>query len=470
MLEGNQITVREIWQTAARYLKNKIQAPTFNHWFRPIVPVAREKDTILLGVSDDFFADWLKDNYGDLLHEAITAAVGTDLKIKFEYGHQPEETELADPGKTAKLPAVTLPVAEPAGAARMTPGEEKNVKVCTANLLPRYTLDKFVVGEENRYAYAAATTASKSPGSYNPLYIYGVTGIGKTHLIQGVAHEILKRNPATRVQYITCEEFLNRYVDALSERKHSQFRNWARRVDVLLVDDVHQLANKTQLQEEFFNTFNALYNENKQIILTSDKQPCEIVGLEQRLVSRFECGVTVEITPPSFETRLAILKQKQSEHLIKLDDDVLQFIAQRITASIRRLEGALMRLVAFSSAMANCPITVARAEDLLRNLLEEETTARKVTIENIQKTVADYFEIRVTDILSDKRPKNIAEPRMVAMYLSRKLTDRSYPEIGDAFGKNHATIMHAEKKVLERSKDDESFRMALSSIQRQLQN
>ncbi len=285
-----------------------------------------------------------------------------------------------------------------------------------------------------------------------------------------MAHEILKKKPGTRVQYITCEEFLNRYVDALSERKHSQFRNWARKVDVLLVDDVHQLANKTQLQEEFFNTFNALYNENKQIILTSDKQPCEIVGLEQRLVSRFECGVTVEITPPSFETRLAILKQKQNEHLIKLDDEVLQFISSRITASIRRLEGALMRLVAFSSAMANCRITIDRAEDLLRNLLEEETASRKVTIENIQKAVAEYFEIRVTDILSEKRPKNIAEPRMVAMYLSRKLTDRSYPEIGEAFGKNHATIMHAEKKVLERSKEDESFRMALSSIQRQLQS
>ncbi|MDD3118701.1 MAG: chromosomal replication initiator protein DnaA [Victivallales bacterium] len=466
MLEGNQITVREIWQGATRYLKNKIPAPTYNHWFRPIVPVAMEKDTIVLGVSDDFFADWLKDNYGDLLQDAIQDAAGTTRDIRFEYGYQPKEEEAAatEPAQTTKTPAAKTAVH------RMSPGEEKNVKQCTANLLPRYTLDKFVVGEENRYAYAAATTAAKSPGAYNPLYIYGVTGIGKTHLIQGVAHEILKRNPATRVQYITCEEFLNRYVDALSERKHSQFRNWARRVDVLLVDDVHQLANKTQLQEEFFNTFNALYNDNKQIILTSDKQPCEIVGLEQRLVSRFECGVTVEITPPSFETRLAILKQKQNEHLIKLDDDVLQFIAQRITASIRRLEGALMRLVAFSSAMANCPITVSRAEDLLRNLLEEETASRKVTIENIQKVVADYFEIRVTDILSDKRPRNIAEPRMVAMYLSRKMTDRSYPEIGDAFGKNHATIMHAEKKVIARSKADESFRMALSAIQRQLQN
>ncbi len=466
MLESNQITVKEIWQAAARYLKNKLHAPTYNHWFKPIVPVSREKDTIVLGVSDDFFADWLKDNYSDLLNEAIKAATGKELAIKFEYGHLPSEHD-HEPVVAKPQPAVQ---AEPAGNVKLSVSEEKNLKSCTANLLSRYTLDKFVVGEENRYAFAAASTASKSPGTYNPLYIYGVTGIGKTHLIQGVAHEILKKKPCTRVQYITCEEFLNRYVDALSERKHSHFRNWARKVDVLLVDDVHQLANKTQLQEEFFNTFNALYNENKQIILTSDKQPCEIVGLEQRLVSRFECGVTVEITPPSFETRLAILKQKQNEHLIKLDDEVLQFISSRITASIRRLEGALMRLVAFSSAMSNCHITVERAEDLLRNLLEEETASRKVTIENIQKAVAEYFEIRVTDILSDKRPKNIAEPRMVAMYLSRKLTERSYPEIGDAFGKNHATIMHAEKKVIERSKQDESFRMALSTIQRQLQS
>lgn len=463
-------TVVSLWQEAARILKSNLHSATFNHWFRPIVPVAMDHSTVTLGVSDDFFADWLRDNYEDLLKEAIQEAGGKPYLIKYEYGHfHKEEAAPIDAGSESEAEVVALAEAT-AKPERMTPDEERNYKECSARLLHRYTFDKFVVGEENRYAYAAATTASQSPGSYNPLYIYGGTGMGKTHLIQAVAHEALRKEPTLRVQYVTCEEFLNRYVESLSEKRHTQFRNWIRNVDMLLVDDVHQLANKTQLQEEFFNTFNALYNVNKQIILTSDKPPCEIVGLESRLVSRFEAGVTVEMTSPSFETRLAILKSKQHEHLIKLDEEVLRFIANRITASIRRLEGALMRLVAFSSAMSNCRITVDRAEDLLRNLLEEENASQKVSVEAIQKAVAAYFDLRITDLLSDKRPRNIAEPRMVAMFLSRKLTDMSYPEIGYAFAKNHATVMHAEKKIIERCKDDENFRLSVSAIQRQLQS
>jgi chromosomal replication initiator protein len=228
----------------------------------------------------------------------------------------------------------------------------------------------------------------------------------------------------------------------------------------LLVDDVHQLANKTQLQEEFFNTFNSLYNSNKQIILTSDKQPCEIQGLEDRLVSRFEWGITTEITTPEIETRLAILRMKQEEHLIKLDDEVLFFIASRISSSIRRLEGALLRLVAFSSAMSNCKITIP----------EEEANNKKVSIENIQKTVADHFDLRVHDILGNKRPKNIAEPRMIAMYIARQVTDFSLPEIGLAFGgRNHATVIHAVKKIKSDCEKNENMKRTVSLLKRQVQ-
>ncbi len=471
MLKDNKYTAGELWEKASCILKDKLHQEAFSQWFRPVVPVDIKNDSVVLGVSDDFFADWFNNTYGDLIKETFKGITGIDYKIKYEFGHFPEESPVAAEEEIAVVD--DIPDSEDSSELkpkkRMSAREEKNFNECSAHLLNRYTFDKFVVGEENRYAFAAATTASKSPGTFNPLYIWGGTGLGKTHLIQAVAHEVLKKKPRAKVQYITCEEFLNRYVDSLGARKHSDFRNWVRKVDMLLVDDVHQLANKTQLQEEFFNTFNALHNVNKQIILTSDKAPSEIKGLEERLVSRFEQGVTIEMTTPSFETRLAILKRKQDEQLIKLDDDVLQFIAERITASVRRLEGALLQLVGLSSAMA-CRVTVECAEDMLRKLLEEESVSKKVSVENILKTVADYFDIRVSDILSSKRPKNIAEPRMIAMYLSRKLTERSYPEIGEAFGRNHATIMHAEKTVLNRCKGDEDIRMAVSALQRQLQS
>jgi chromosomal replication initiator protein len=426
------------------------------------VPVSINSSEIILGVSDEFFADWLNEHYGDILSEAVKSAVGNDLKMKFETGYYLDEAEQKEQDEikssTEKAPEDKKP--EPLIASFLSP----------QNCRSEYTFDNFVVGEENRYAHAAAATAAKSPGVYNPLYIHGSSGIGKTHLIQAVAHEVLKKNPKANVRYMTCESFLNQYVDSLKMNKHSEFRNFIRNVDILLVDDVHQLANKVQLQEEFFNTFNTLYNHNKQIILTSDKQPCEIQGLEDRLVSRFASGVTTEITKPSFETRLAILKMKQEKHIIKLNDDVLHFIANRITSSVRMLVGALIRLVAFSSAMANCKITTGIAENLLNRELEKETVNRKISIDLIQRKVAEFYDIRLNDILSRKRPKNIAEPRMIAMYLSRKMTEHSLPEIGAAFGKNHATVMHAISKVEGDLSKDEATRRNLSSIQMQIQS
>ena len=356
-----------------------------------------------------------------------------------------------------------------AEAEAASPAEDFSKNRTNASGLARHTFANFVVGEENRYAYAAANTAANTPGVYNPLYIYGGTGIGKTHLLQAVANQVLKKNSRAVVKYVTCEEFLNNYVDSLRSKRHSEFRSSVRKVDVILVDDVHMLANKTQLQEEFFNTFNSLYNENKQIILTSDKQPCEIVGLEDRLVSRFESGVTTEISAPGFETRLAILRMMQEDHLIKIEEEVLVFLANRISSSVRRLKGALLRLVAFASAMSNRKISLEDAESLLHKVIEEESASKIISIYSIQKAVADHFDIRVNDILSEKRPRNIAEPRMVAMYLCRKMTNHSFPEIGAAFGKNHATIMNANKKIPELCLKNENMKRSISLIQRQLQ-
>jgi chromosomal replication initiator protein len=441
--------VADIWQVAADRLQQQIHSTTYEQWFQNIVPLALNEEALELGVSDDFFADWLKNNFDDILIDSLKDIDGVNYSYSFKSGYLPEKTKDA-PKPKAKT--------------------RTNKKVKPRNCLSRHTFDNFVVGEENRYAYAAAYTAAESSGLYNPLYIYGGTGTGKTHLLQAVAHHALESNPDTRVRYITCEEFLNNYVDSLRNKNHSEFRTFVRNIDILLVDDVHMLGNKTQLQEEFFNTFNSLYNQNNQIILTSDKQPSEIKGLEARLVSRFESGVTTEISLPGFETRLAILRMMQEEHLVKLNDEVLQFIATNIHSSVRRLQGALFRLVAFASAMSVRDIGVEQAEHLLRKLLEEETAAQVVSIESIQRSVAEHFEIHVKDILGNKRPKNIAQPRMVAMYLCRKLTGFSYPEIGSAFDRNHATIMNAWKKVPELCLKDENLRRSVSLLERKFKS
>ncbi len=444
------------WTKTCELLKKRLHQANYEQWFGSIVPVRFDGEQIVLGVSDDFFADWLKDHFGDILTDALCEAASCKISFILETGH-------------VKVDEIKASAELDAEAEAASPREDFSKNNCRASGLARHTFANFVVGEENRYAYAAAKTAADTPGTYNPLYIYGGTGIGKTHLLQAVANQVLERNSRAIVKYVTCEEFLNNYVDSLRNKRHAEFRSSVRKVDVILVDDVHMLANKTQLQEEFFNTFNSLYNENKQIILTSDKQPCEIVGLEDRLVSRFESGVTTEISAPVFETRLAILRMMQEGHLIKIEDEVLRFLANRISSSVRRLKGALLRLVAFASAMSNRKISIEDAESLLHKVIEEESAAKIVSIYSIQKAVADHFDIRVNDILSEKRPRNIAEPRMVAMYLARKMTSYSFPEIGAAFGKNHATIMNANKKIPEICEKNENMRRSISLIQRQLQ-
>jgi len=454
-MSGN-ICIKDIWDKTCGTLK-EFSFNAYEQWFQNIVPLSIRDNEIVLGVSDDFFADWLMTNYEDILSEALEKSAKRKLSIKFETGYLPEEK-----------------IEEIKPEYRMGTDDTEDLSwkyAVNPNCLSRHNFSNFVVGEENRYAHAAAITAARSPGLYNPLYIYGGTGLGKTHLLQAVANEILQNSrQGTIVEYITCEGFLNLYVDSLQQRRHSEFRNRFRGADVLLVDDVHQLANKTQLQEEFFNTFNTLYNRNKQIIMTSDKRPCEIKGLEDRLVSRFESGVATEITAPCLETRIAILRMKQQEHIIKLDDEILFFIASKISTSVRHLEGALLRLVAYSSAMSNCRITIELAEKLLSNLIDEEIAAKKVSIEQIQKKVAEHFSIHVHDILGNRRPNNIAKPRMIAMYLSRKMTSRSFPEIAEAFGgKNHATVINAVKKVSALCKDNDETKRTVEFLRRQIQ-
>lgn len=460
-----------MWGRICRYIEETttFSKDAYDQWFGNIIPLELKGDTLILGVSDEFFANWFSDNMGDLLDHAISTVMpDACINYSFEYGHQAERdskcVEEDDPDFDDELKSGCLT------REKLHRISEAKPVASAPNCKSSFTFQNFVVGEENRYAYSAAMTAAQAPGQFNPLYIYGSTGMGKTHLIQAVANDVVIRNPSSVVRYTTCEGLLNAYSDSLRNKTYFEFRNHFRQVDLLLVDDVHFLGSKEQLQEEFFNIFNTLHNLGKQIILTSDKQPAEIPGLADRLVSRFESGVITQITTPSFETRLAILRKKQERHGTKYNDEILTFIAQRITSSIRRLEGALMRLIAYSAAMMDTPRTLAQAEFVLSDFLNQEAESRKVSIDSIQKVVADYYGLRVNDLTGSKRPKNIAEPRMLAMFLSRKMTNCSLPEIGLAFGgRTHATVLHAISQVEKNMVSDESVRTAVSSMKRQLQ-
>ena len=458
-MNQEEMTAAGLWEKACAVIRNKIPQDTYVQWFESVVPVRMDDDSIVLGVCDEMFASWFENSYSDLIAEGLAAAAGRTLKFAIEAGYRKTPLTVEDEC-TETIPAIA-PAPEP-----------KVVPATAPNCQAAFTFRNFVVGEENRYAYSAAMTAATTPGVFNPLYIYGSTGMGKTHLIQAVANHVIANMPNATVRYVTCEQFLNSYLDSLHNKSvfhsHFEFRNYFREVDVLLIDDVHQLGGKEQLQEEFFNTFNTLHNAGKQIILTSDKQPSDIPGLEARLVTRFQSGVTTQITAPTYETRLSILQHEQTEQL-KLAPEILQYIAARVSSSIRTLKGALMRLVAYASMTKSPSVPMAVAEDLLADLLDKEAESRKVTIDGIQKTVAEHFGLRVTDLTGSKRPKNIAEPRMIAMYLSREMTDHSLVEIGSAFGgRNHATVLHALSQVEKLSKANEDTRRTISNLQRKI--
>ena len=446
-----------VWETASARLKAKNEH-LYRQWFQKMTPLTTADGVITLGVPDEFFASFIDNEYDDLVLEALEDVDGTSYTYALEPGH-------AAPAEEESAP-------EPPPARSVSGARVVERRDTPQNCLAGHTFENFIVGAENRHAYMAAKTAAESPGLYNPLYLYGGSGVGKTHLLQAVAAAVNKRDPRLTVRYATCDELLNDFYNLLQQKQSlSAFRSSVRDVDVLLVDDVHSLARKTQMQEEFFNMFNTLYNQRKQIILTSDRQPCEISDLDKRLETRFESGMTAEVGVPEFESRLAILRMMRSDTLTKvpLDDQLLEFLASNISSSIRRLKGAFIRLATYAAMTEGLPLTIEQAEELLHSQLAQESAARDISIESIQRTVAGHFGVTLPDILGKKRTRTVAEPRMIAMYLCRELTHSSSTEIGAAFDREHATVLYAEQQVPKLCARNESIRRSINQLKHQLQ-
>lgn len=441
----------QLWQDASRVLQTMLNPDLYARWFAPIQAVEITDDTLHLGVANEFSQIWLQDNFLPLVREAVNQTSKQPLHVKF----------VIAPGKTAGAPVVDLDD-EPATA---TPVRSQ----LDAKLNPRYSFESFVIGPNNNFAHAAALAVAQAPArAYNPLFMYGGVGLGKTHLMQAIGHAVATSRKSGRVCYTSCEQFTNEYIQAIQTASLTKFRKKYRHVDVLLIDDIQFLGGKERMQEEFFHTFNTLFDAHKQIVLSSDRPAAEIANLEARLVSRFEWGLVTELQPPALETRIAILKKKSALLDVKIPDRVIEYLAERIRTNIRRLEGALIRVASYAS-LTGKEITIDSLETLLRDALHEEAK-RTITIDAIQKKVAEHFDIRLADMTSRRRPQNVAFPRQVAMFLSRTLTDRSLMDIGETFGgRDHGTVMHACKLIEKRMHDDQRLRQTVAYLQQALQ-
>lgn len=431
------------WEKAAQYLKDRVGDSTFTTWILPLHPTFKSDDEVVLEAPDSFFKDWVEKHYGQIIQEALNLSCKHNVVVHFDIGAFNKNTIAQPPVDTTRL-------------RYKDPWE-------TLNLNPRYTFENFVVGPSNRHAHAYSLAVAESPGkTYNPLFIYGGVGLGKTHLLQAICHESKKKSPNLKIYYLTSEKFTNELIDAIQHHSTSTFRQKYRNVDVLVIDDIQFIAGKESTQEEFFHTFNTLYDAHKQIIITSDRPPKEISNLQDRLVSRFGWGLTTDIQPPDLETRVAILKKKIEKEPVCVPDDVIFFIAGLIKTNIRELEGALIRIIAYS-LLEEKPITLDLTKEVLKELSKEPK--KLITVDFIQRCVAEEFGVSLQDLKTRRRNKGIVLPRQIAMYLSRELTELSLPEIGGFFGgKDHTTVLHSYNKIKEEIKEDGDLKNKIDRV------
>lgn len=458
-------TAHAIWPGIRTELARQLPHDIFEMWFKPVESLEGDGDTLVLGAPNEFAAIWIHDNYLDLITQLASAEAGRPIVISVEA--TPESTADRTTAERAQKPGLSRDRSPDPARDRAVRSTENEART-SGNLNPRNTFENYVVGSNNQLAHAAAMAVAQAPAhAYNPLFIYAETGLGKTHLMHAVGHSILQNNRKARIAYLSSEKFTNEFIYAIQENTLTRFRKRYRNVDVLLLDDVQFLSGKERIQEEFFHTFNDLFESQKQIFLSSDRPANEIAKLESRLVSRFQWGLMADIQSPDLETRVAILRAKANAHNFQIDAEIIDFIAQHIVRNIRRLEGALIKVASYSS-LTGKKLDLSVVENLLRDVLMEEAL-RQITIDGIQKRVADYYQLRPSDMVSKRRPANIAIPRQIAMYLSRILTKHSLQEIGENFGgRDHGTVIHACRSVENMMEQDPSVRNSVEFLKTQL--
>ncbi|HEY7316825.1 MAG TPA: chromosomal replication initiator protein DnaA [Candidatus Binatia bacterium] len=437
-----------LWQGALEELREQLGNQNFETWIKPIRFSDQRGNEIRLDVPNKFFRDWLMDHFLETIEQVLGSLANNEVKVTLTVN------------ENLKVKAV---------ATRSEPriDREHDRPRFNNNLIAKYTFENFVIGASNQFAHAASMAVANQPGEhYNPLFIYGGVGLGKTHLVNAIGHRANARRPTMKVVYLSSESFMNELIGSLRRDKMDEFKTKFRNVDLLILDDVQFIAGKERTQEEFFHTFNSLYESHKQIVITSDKFPKEIPGLEDRLRNRFEWGLIADIQPPDMETRVAILQKKAETEMVQLPHEVAIFLAANIDSNVRELEGSLTRLGAFAS-LTKSVITVELAKEVLRNTLKG--AQREITVEGIQKTICDYYNIKIGDLKAKRRTKNIAFPRQVAMYLCRKYTETSFPAIGDKFGgRDHSTVIHASKTIEKKIKEDPYMQTTIEKLERNL--
>ncbi len=448
----------EVWEEAKSEIAKCASPEVFETWFKDLEYLGGNEDSVTLGTKSEFCAMWIKANFMDVLSRNMSLAAGRTMKVEIRATEVSAEDNIPDMSRN--------PLSNPR---RATNRPTTAVREILKSINPRNTFETFVVGEGNRFAHAAALAVAQNPGTaYNPLFIYGATGLGKTHLMHAIAQFVLKNNPESRILYVSSETFVNEFVLALREGKVTDFRKRHRKTDLLLIDDVQFFAGKERCQEEFFHTFNDLFNSGKQIVLSCDKPVNEVADIEQRLVSRFGWGVSVDIQAPDYETRLAILNNKLSalKGSASILPEAVDLVARRFTKNVRRMEGALTNLIGYASLISpNNPITLEKAQELLSDMLMQEDGTQSVDIEFIQKKTAEYYKLDPAEMTSKKRPANIALVRQIAMYLCRKLTAHSLQEIGKRFGgRDHGTVMYAIRAVDNAMNRDETVKRSVDFL------
>ncbi|GGH80286.1 chromosomal replication initiator protein [Pullulanibacillus pueri] len=449
--------IQQLWSNALSAIETKLSKPSFETWLKSTSADAFSDNTLIISAPNEFARDWLETHYSHLIMETLKDLTGSDIDVKFIIPNKQGDIDDAFNRRQQKKKKTAL---------KQEKAKEPNKHM----LNPKYTFDTFVIGAGNRFAHAASLAVAEAPAkAYNPLFIYGGVGLGKTHLMHAIGHYVIEHNPDAKVVYLSSEKFTNEFINSVRDNRQVDFRNKYRNVDVLLIDDIQFLAGKEGTQEEFFHTFNTLHEELKQIVISSDRPPKEIPTLEDRLRSRFEWGLITDITPPDLETRIAILRKKARAEGLDMPNDVMMYIANQIDTNIRELEGALIRVVAYSS-LINQDINVDLASEALKDIIPS-SKPRTITIKDIQTVIGEHFHVKLEDFSAKKRTKSIAFPRQIAMYLSRELTDYSLPKIGEEFGgRDHTTVIHAHEKISKLLDTDKELQQKVREVTEQLKS